>query len=90
MDRNEEAVAYLTRSIAITPGSGRTHAVLAGALQRLGRIDEARAAMAKSIELRPGSNAVNHVLPTENASPVFLAAVQRLLRSEIEAGLPER
>lgn len=46
--------------------------------------------MAKALELRSGTNAVNHLLPTENASPVFLAAVQRLLKSEIEAGLPER
>jgi TolB-like protein/Tfp pilus assembly protein PilF len=90
MDRNEEAVTYLTRSIAITPASGRSHAVLAGALQRLGRTGEARAAMAKAMELRPGSNVVNTILPTENASPVFLAALQHLLKSEVEAGLPER
>jgi tetratricopeptide (TPR) repeat protein len=90
LDRNEDAVTYLTRSIAITSASGRSHALLAGALQRLGRTEEAKAAMAKAMELRPGSNVVNTILPTENASPVFLAALQHLLKSEVEAGLPER
>jgi DNA-binding winged helix-turn-helix (wHTH) protein/tetratricopeptide (TPR) repeat protein len=90
MDRDEEAVSWLTRSIAITPATGRTHAVLAAAYQRLGRLDEAKAAMAKAMELRPGSTAVNIVLPTENASLVFLKASQRLVRAQVEAGLPER
>jgi Flp pilus assembly protein TadD len=86
MDRNEEAVSWLTRSIAITPATGRTHAVLAAAYQRLGRTDEAKAAMAKALELRPGTNAVNIRLP----SPVFLEGVQRIVQAQIEVGLPER
>jgi Flp pilus assembly protein TadD len=90
MDRNEEAVTYLNRSIAITPASGRSDILLAAALQRLGQTDEAKRAMARGLELRPGSNAVNAILPTQNASPVFLAALQRLLQSEAEAGLPDR
>ena len=90
LDRNEEALSWLQRSIAITPGTGRTHAVLAAAYQRLGRTDEARAALAKTMELRPGSTAGNIVLPAKNASPVFLEAAQRIVRAQVEAGLPER
>ena len=80
----------MERSVAITPGTGRTHALLAGAWQRLGLNDEAREAMAKAMELRPGSTAGNILLPTKNANPAFLEAARRILRAEIEAGLPER
>ena len=52
MDRDEEAINWLQRSIAITAGTGRTHAVLAAhCYQRLGRTEEARAALAKTMEL---------------------------------------
>ena len=90
MDRDEEAIHWLQRSIAITAGTGRTHAVLAAAYQRLGRTEEAKAALAKTMELRPGSNAGNIALPTRNASPVFLEASERILRALVAAGLPER
>jgi DNA-binding winged helix-turn-helix (wHTH) protein/tetratricopeptide (TPR) repeat protein len=90
MGRNEEALPWLQRSIAITPGTGRTHLVLAAAYQLMGRTDEARAAVAKAMELRPGSTAGNVLLPTRNANPAFLEASERILRAEVEAGLPER
>jgi DNA-binding winged helix-turn-helix (wHTH) protein/tetratricopeptide (TPR) repeat protein len=90
MGRDEEALPWLQRSIAITPGTGRTHLLLAGAYQKLGRPDEAKAAIARAMELRPGSTAGNVLLPSKNVSPAFLEAAQRVLRAEVEAGLPER
>jgi tetratricopeptide (TPR) repeat protein len=90
LDRNEEALSWLQRSIAITPGTGRSHAVLAAVYQRLGRTGEAMTAMAKTMELRPGSTAGNIELSARNASPVFLEAAQRILRAQVEVGLPER
>ena len=90
MDRNEEAITWLTKSIAITPGTGRTHALLAVAYQRTGRSDEARAAMAKALELRPGSNAANMPLPKKNVSAVYRESSDRIIRAMVEAGLPER
>jgi Flp pilus assembly protein TadD len=90
MGRDEEALTWLQRSLAITPGTGRTHLLLAAAYQRLGRTDEAKAALAKGLELRPGSTAGNTSMPRRNASPVFLEASERILRASIEAGLPER
>ena len=90
MDRNEEAIPWLLRSIAITPGTGRTHGLLAVAYQRLGRTDDARAAMARTLELRPDSNATNILLPMKNVSPVYQESMQRILQALIDAGLPER
>jgi len=90
MGRDEDAISWLQRSIAITPASGRTHMLLAAAYQRLGRPDEAKAALAKGMELRPGSTALNVGLPKKNVSPVYLEASQGLIRTLVEIGLPER
>jgi DNA-binding winged helix-turn-helix (wHTH) protein/tetratricopeptide (TPR) repeat protein len=90
MGRDEEALPWLQRSIAITPASGRPLMLLAAAYQRLGRTDEARAALAKALELRPGTTALNVAPPARNASPAFLAASPRIIRSMVAAGLPER
>jgi tetratricopeptide (TPR) repeat protein len=90
MGRAEEAVPWLQGSLAITPGSGRTHMLLAAAYQRSGRTDEAKAALAKALELRPGTTALNVAVPTRNASPVFLEASPRVIRAMVDAGLPER
>jgi Flp pilus assembly protein TadD len=90
MGRDQEALPWLQRSIAITPGTGRTHMLLAAACQRLGRTDEAKAALAKALELRPGTTALNVAPPTRNASQVFLEASPRVIRAMVEAGLPER
>jgi DNA-binding winged helix-turn-helix (wHTH) protein/tetratricopeptide (TPR) repeat protein len=90
MDRSEEALPWLQRSLAITPGSGRAHMLLSAVYQQLGRTDEARAAMQKGIELRPGSNLANVALPPKNASPVFVSASEWIGRAYLAAGLPER
>jgi DNA-binding winged helix-turn-helix (wHTH) protein/tetratricopeptide (TPR) repeat protein len=90
MGRNEEALPWLQRSIAITPGTGRTHLLMVAAYHRLGRPDEAKAALAKALELRPDSTAGNVTLPIKNASPVFLAASDQIAQAEVAAGLPER
>lgn len=86
--RDEEAAAFLQRSIAITPGSGRSYLLLATAYQRLGRPQEAKAALAKAMDLRPASTARNVALPTRNSSNTFLAASNAVIRTLIEIGLP--
>ena len=90
MDRNQEAISYLTRSIAITPATGRSHAVLAVAYQRLGRTDEAKAALAKTMELRPGSTIANIGLDPKNASPVYNEASKRAEDVMSVLGLPAK
>lgn len=89
MERAEEALPWLQRSIAITPASGRTQLLLAAAYQQLGRTAEARTAVTKALELRPGSTARNAPPPTTNTSPVYLKAMERLVSLLIAAGLPE-
>ena len=49
--RDEEALPWLQRSIAITPATGRSHMLLAVAYQRLGRFEEARAAIEEGLRL---------------------------------------
>jgi tetratricopeptide (TPR) repeat protein len=88
LDRDEEAVQWLQRSLAITPGTGRTQILLAGAYQRLGRFDEAKAVMAQALKLRPGSTVENVELPRKNTSPLWREAVTKFNRAEIAAGLP--
>jgi len=90
MGRNEEAVPWLLRSIAITPATGRTHMLLASAYWETGRREEAKAALARALELRPGSTATNIALPKKNASQAFLTASARIRQNLIEAGLPDK
>jgi tetratricopeptide (TPR) repeat protein len=89
MDRSEEAVPWLQRSIAITPASGRSYMLLSAAYQGSGRPDEAKAAMEKGMALRPGTNLDNVALPSKNASPTFLAATEWIKRAYAAAGMPE-
>jgi Flp pilus assembly protein TadD len=90
MGRDEEALPWLERSIAITPASGRPLFLLAAAYQRLGRSDEAKATIAQGLALRPGTTASNLGIPTKNTSPAYLEARTRIEQALIEAGLPER
>ena len=90
MGRDEDAVFWLERSIAITPASGRSLMLLAVAYQRLGRLDEAKAALARAMELRPGSTALNVPTPSRNASPAYVKATELVMRTMVEIGLPER
>lgn len=89
LGRNDAALSWLQRSIAITPGSGRSHLLLAVAYQRLGRPEEAKAALTTALELRPGSTALNVAVPTRNASPVFIEAGRQIVETMVEIGLPK-
>jgi DNA-binding winged helix-turn-helix (wHTH) protein/tetratricopeptide (TPR) repeat protein len=88
MERYQEALPWLERSLAITPGTGRTHFVLAAVYQQLGRNEDARAAIAKGFELRPHSTTGNVALSRKNASPLFVAASERFMQILTGLGLP--
>ncbi|WP_342731081.1 tetratricopeptide repeat protein [Bradyrhizobium sp. B117] len=90
MGRYEEALPWLQRSIAITPGTGRSHFLLAAAYQRTGRAEEAKAAIAEGLRLRPGTTRQSVWPPMKNASPVCIAAWERVVQAEVDAGLPEQ
>ncbi len=89
MGRDQDALPWLQRSIAITPATGRSHFLLAAAYQRLGRTDEAKAAIAQTLALRPGSSARNIAPPQKNTSPRYLEAGEQIIRAGVAAGLPE-
>jgi DNA-binding winged helix-turn-helix (wHTH) protein/Tfp pilus assembly protein PilF/TolB-like protein len=90
MGRDEEALSWLQRSIAITPATGRSHMLLAVAYQRLGRTEEARAAIQEGLRLRPGTTKLSVWPPTKNLSPVYLEAADRVVQAMVDAGLPEQ
>ncbi|MGL9618408.1 winged helix-turn-helix domain-containing protein [Bradyrhizobium sp. U531] len=90
MGRYDEALPWLQRSIAITPGTGRSHFLLAAAYQRSGRSEEAKAAMREGLRLRPGTTRLNVSPPMKNASPVCIEAWDRVVQAEVDAGLPEK
>jgi DNA-binding winged helix-turn-helix (wHTH) protein/tetratricopeptide (TPR) repeat protein len=89
LERYDEAAHWLEQSLAVTPGTGRTQIVLAAVYHQLGREQDAKTTMAKALALRPGSNAINVPLPTKNASPIYTAGSDRIIRLAVEAGLPE-
>lgn len=88
MGREAEALPWLERAVAITPGSGRAHMLIAAVHHRAGRTDEARAAMTRAIEVWPGSTAASVAFPTRNASPIFVEAARKVRQMFVEAGLP--
>ncbi|WFU78029.1 winged helix-turn-helix domain-containing protein [Bradyrhizobium sp. CIAT3101] len=90
MGRDEDALPWLQRSIAITPGTGRSHFLLAAAYQRTGRFEEARAAIAEGLKLRPGTTRLSVWPPMKNASPICIAAWERVVQAEVDAGLPDQ
>lgn len=90
LDRNEEALSWLYRSLAITPGTGRTSMLIATAYQALGQYDKAKEAMREALKIRPQSNATNVPLRTKNESPRYLAGSDRIIKLMIAAGLPEK
>jgi len=90
LDRYEEALPWLKRSLAITPGSGRTQMMMAAAYQALGRRDEARAIIGKALQLRPGTTAENVGLPPKNQSPRYLKRANEIGELLVAAGLPPK
>ena len=89
MGRSADALPWLQSSIAITPASGRSYMLLSAAYNGLGQPAEAKAAMEKALALRPGSTVSNVALPRKNASPAFVAAIERIERVLVAEGLPE-
>ncbi|WP_257168038.1 winged helix-turn-helix domain-containing protein [Bradyrhizobium sp. SRS-191] len=88
MDRADDALPWLQRSIAITAASGRPYMLLAAAHQRLGQTEEAQAAMQKGLRMRPGTTALNVSPPMKNTSPLYREVAGRIVQLMVDAGLP--
>lgn len=90
LNRYEDALPWLERSLAITPGSGRTQMMIAAAYQALGRHEEARALITKGLQLRPGTTAENVGLPPKNQSPRYMTRTKEVIDLLVAAGLPPK
>ena len=85
--RDEEAVAWLNRSIDLNPNLTLPHFFLAAALAHLGRIEEAREAGRAGLELDPSfSSARVRRSMAFSDNPVFLAGRERLVRRPTQSG----
>jgi TolB-like protein len=88
--RDEEAVAWLNRSIDLNPNHILPHFFLAAAPAHLGRIEEAREAGRAGLELDLSfSSARVRRSMAFSDNPVFLAGRERLYEGLRKAGLPE-
>jgi len=84
--RDEEAVAWLSRSIETRPNA---HFYFAAALARLGRLEEARETARAGLELNPGFTIARMRSLAFSDNPVYLAGRERVYEGLRIAGLPE-
>jgi tetratricopeptide (TPR) repeat protein len=82
-----EAVGWLRRSIEANRNHPLTHFHLAGALARLGSLDEARTAALAGLALNPNFTIRRWTKSSDN--PAYLAARERFLEGLRLAGVPE-
>ena len=87
---DEEAVAWLNRSIELNPNSPVFHFCLAAALAHLGHLEDAREAAREGLELDPSfSTARLRRSMTFSDNPVWLAGRERLYEGMRLAEVPE-
>jgi tetratricopeptide (TPR) repeat protein len=86
---DEEAVAWLNRSIELTPNSPMAHFYFATALGRAGRLEEARDEARAGLELNPGFTIARLRSLAVSDHPAYLAGRERLYEGLRKAGVPE-
>ena len=86
---DEEAVAWLNRSIELNPNNPVPYFFLAAALARLGRPGEAHDAARAGLELNPGFTIARFQSLTFSDNPVYLAQRERVCAGMRMAGMPE-
>ena len=88
---DDQAVAWLRRSIESNRNFPQAHFYLGVALARLGRLDEARSTVGGGLALNPALTVsrLSATLTTASDDPTFLAGCERLLEGLRKAGLPE-
>jgi tetratricopeptide (TPR) repeat protein len=87
--RDEEAVAWLNRSIELSSGWPTPYLLLAAALAGLDRLEEAREAVRVGLELNPSFTIGRFRSQTFSDNPAYLAGRERVYESMRKAGLPE-
>jgi tetratricopeptide (TPR) repeat protein len=86
---DEEAVAWLRRSIDANRNFPLYHFVFAAALGQLGRLDEAQSAVQAGLALNPTFTISRFRAGSPSDNPTFLAQRERLCGGMRKAGVPE-
>ncbi|MBV8095793.1 MAG: tetratricopeptide repeat protein, partial [Acetobacteraceae bacterium] len=89
LGRDEEAVAWLSRSIELNPNFPVPHIALAAALALLGRLEHAREAARAGLELNPSFTIARFRSLAFSDNPLYLATRERLYEGMRIAGVPE-
>jgi len=89
LGRDEEAVAWLLRSIEANRNHSLSHFCLAAALAQLGRLDKARAAATAGLALNPGFTVRRFRSSAPSDNPTYLAQRERVYDGMRQAGVPE-
>jgi tetratricopeptide (TPR) repeat protein len=86
---DEEAVAWLRRSIEINRTFPLAHFFLAAALANLGKLDEAQAETRAGLTLDSTFTIQRFRAGQESDNPIFLAGKERTFEGMRKAGVPE-
>ena len=86
---DEEAVAWLNRSIERNPNAPHSHLFLAAALAHLGRHEEASEQARAGLELNQSFTIARFRSRIFTDNPVYLAGRERVYDGLRKAGLPE-
>jgi TolB-like protein/Flp pilus assembly protein TadD len=89
LGKDEEAIAWLRRSIEANRNFRNAHVILAAALAQLGRLDEARAAVQAALALDPSLTVRRYRAGIISDNPTFLAQLERGIDGIRKAGVPE-
>jgi tetratricopeptide (TPR) repeat protein len=89
LGREEEAVAWLNRSVELNPSSPFAQFLLAAAFTHLGRLEDAREAARAGLELNPSFTISRYRSSPLSDNPVYLAARERVIEGMRLAGVPE-
>jgi len=89
LGKEEEAVAWLRRSIEANRNFPSSHFVLAAALAHLGRLPEARAEVQVGLAINPTYSIGRIRASSSSDNPTFVAGQERLIDSLRKAGVPE-
>lgn len=89
MGRDEEAVAWLNRSIELSPNLPVVHFYLAAALAHLGRVEDAREIARAGLELNPNLTIARLRSTAFSDNAAYLAGRERLYEGMRLVGAPE-
>ncbi len=90
LGRDEEALAWLNRSIELNPNSPVARFCLAATLAHLDRVEEAREAARACLEINPSFTIARFRRQTSSDNPVYLAGRERMYEGLRKAGMPEQ